>query len=140
VSAGRIEGIWLPLLPEVAKNPVFGNGLGATLWSFPMQNGAMDPVGHPHNAYLEALLDMGIVGFALLVAYYVHVWRGFRALGSNAWLDSQTRGLFQGATAALMAFFVCGLTGGSLKPDEQTAYLWIAIGLMYGLRSRKPTS
>ena len=27
MSSGRIEGIWLPLLPEVAKNPVFGNGL-----------------------------------------------------------------------------------------------------------------
>jgi O-antigen ligase len=140
VSAGRIEGIWLPLLPELAKNPVFGNGLGSTMWSFPMLNGAMVPVGHPHNAYLEALLDMGIVGFALLMAFYVHVWRGFRALGSNAWLDPQTRGLFQGAMAALVAFFVTGLTGGSLKPDEQSAYLWVAIGLMYGLRSRKPTS
>jgi O-antigen ligase len=140
VSAGRIEGIWLPLLPELAKHRVFGNGLGSTLWSFPMLNGAMYPAGHPHNAYLEALLDMGIVGFALLMAYYVHVWRGFRALGSNAWLDSQTRGLFQGATVALAALFVTCMTGGSLRPAAETAYLWIAIGLMYGLRSRKPTS
>lgn len=140
VSAGRIEGIWLPLLPEVVKNPLFGNGLGSTMWSFPMQSGAMIPAGHPHNAYLEALLDMGVVGCALIIAYYVHVWRDFRALGSNAWLDSQTRGLFQGATAALVAFFVTGLTGGGFRPDAETAYLWIAIGLMYGLRGRKPAS
>ena len=47
-----------------------------------MQAGAMHFVGHPHNAYLEAVLDMGFIGLALLLAYYWHVWKGFRALGS----------------------------------------------------------
>jgi O-antigen ligase len=136
MSAGRIEGIWTPLIPEVAKSPIWGSGLGSMLWSFPMQSGTMIPTGHAHNAYLEALLDMGIAGLALLLAYFVHVWRGFRTLGANASLSPELRGLFQGATAALMAFFVACLTGGSLRPD--TAYLWIAIGLMYGLLARRP--
>ena len=140
MSAGRIEGIWLPLLPELAKSPLWGNGLNSILWSFPMLNGAMTAAGHPHNAYLEALLDMGIVGLALLMAYYAHVWKGFRALGSNAWLSPDMRGLFQGATAALAAFFVTCLTGSSLTPEPESAYLWIAIGLMYGLRGRRPAS
>src|SRR5262249_3168215 len=65
VSADRLDGIWLPLLPELWKSPLWGNGLNSVLWSFPMQNGAMIPVGHPHSAYLESLLDMGIIGTAL---------------------------------------------------------------------------
>jgi O-antigen ligase len=138
VSAGRLDGIWLPLLPELAKHPFFGNGLNSILWSFPMVNEAMHHVGHPHNAYLEALLDMGLIGTALLGAYYAHVWRGFRSLARSDWLAPDMRSLFQGATAGLAAFFVTCLVGSSLRPEPEWAYLWIAIGLMYGLRSRRP--
>jgi O-antigen ligase len=137
VSAGRIEGIWLPLLPEVAKSPLWGDGLRSILWSFPMVNEAMTRAGHAHNAYLEALLDMGLIGLTLLMAYYVHVWKGFRALGRNAALNDELRGLFQGAAAALVAFFATCVVGSSLRPEPESAYLWIAIGLMYGLRGRK---
>jgi O-antigen ligase len=137
-SAGRIEGIWAPLLPEVANSPLWGNGLGSILWSFPMVNEAMLRTGTPHNAYLEALLDMGILGLTLLMAYYAHVWKKFRTLASSAGLNGELRGLFQGASAALIAFFVTCLVNGSLRPDSDSAYLWIAIGLMYGLLARRP--
>jgi O-antigen ligase len=138
VSAGRIDSIWLPLLPELTKSPLWGNGVGSILWSFPMVNGAMAATGHAHNAYLEALLDMGIIGLALLMAYYLHVWKGFRALGSDASLNGELRGIFQGASAALITFFITCVVGSSLRPDDASAYLWIAIGLMYGLRGWKP--
>ena len=136
VSAGRIEGIWLPLLSEVAKSPLLGEGLRSILWSFPMVNEAMTRAGHAHNAYLEALLDMGLIGLALLMAYYAHVWKGLRALAADARLDPELRGLFLGAAAALVAFLVTCLVGSSLRPQAEAAYLWIAIGLMYGLRAR----
>lgn len=138
VSAGRLEGIWLPLLPELAKNPLLGNGLQSILWSFPMVNEAMHRVGHAHNAYLGSLLDMGIVGTALLLAYYVHVWQGLRTLSRSESLSPEMRGLFQGARAGLVAFFVTGLVGSSLQPEPEWAFLWVAIGLMYGMRARRP--
>jgi hypothetical protein len=31
ISAGRIEGLWLPLLPEVLRSPIYGNGIGSIL-------------------------------------------------------------------------------------------------------------
>ena len=74
------------------------------MWSRAMNSGAMVFVGHPHNAYLQAVLDMGLIGLVLLVAFYWHVWNGFRALGSNAYLTPVMRGFFQGACAALLAF------------------------------------
>ena len=137
VSADRINGIWLPLLPELWKSPLWGNGFNSILWSFPMQTGAIS-VGHPHNAYLEAMLDMGIVGLGLALAYFAHVWKGFRALSKDAALSPEMRALFQGATACLCAFFVTCLVGGSLRPEAEMAYLWIAIGLMYGMLARRP--
>lgn len=140
VSADRIEGIWLPLLPELAKNPLWGNGLGSIMWSFPMQIGTMLPVGHPHNAYLEALLDMGVIGLTLMIAFYWHVWKGFRAMGSNPYLSPDMRGFFQGATAALVCFLVTGGAGSSFRPSAEFAFLWLAIGMMYGVIARKPKS
>lgn len=133
VSAGRIDGIWLPLLPEAAKSPIWGSGLDSILWSFPMLSEGMLRVGHPHNAYLEVLLDMGIAGLVLLGAFYWKVWRRFRALGADDSLNGELRGLFQGAGAGLIAFLATCMVGSSLRPDVALAYLWIAIGLMYGL-------
>lgn len=138
VSAGRIEGIWIPLLPEVLKSPLWGHGLGSVMWSLPQQVGGMLRVTHAHNAYLEALLDMGVIGLALMLAYFWHVWRGLRALGSNPWLSPEMRGFFQGGAAALLCFLVTGMSGSSLRPDSDFSYLWLAIGLMYGMRARKP--
>jgi O-antigen ligase len=135
VAASRASG---SLLPEVLKSPLWGSGLGSILWSDPMETGAMVQVGHPHNAFLEALLDMGIVGLALLLAFFWHVWKGFRGLGSNAYLSPELRGFFQGATAALLAFMVTGMAGSSLRPSAEFVYLWLAIGMMYGVQARRP--
>ena len=140
VSAGRVEGIWQPLLPETLKSPLWGHGLDSILWAEPMQIGSMMLAGHPHNAYLEALLDMGLIGLALLLAFYWHVWKGFRALGSNPYLSPAMRGFFQGACAALIAFAAAGISGGSLRPQPDNVLLWIAIGMMYGLLAKKHTS
>jgi hypothetical protein len=140
ISADRIDAIWTPLWPELFKSPIVGNGIDATLWSAPAQAGTMLMVSHPHNAYMQAVLDMGLVGLVLLLAYYWHVWRGFRALGSNAYLSPELRGFFQGATAALLCLFITGMSGGSLRPDVNFACLWLAIGMMYGVLARRPVS
>jgi hypothetical protein len=138
VSAGRIDGIWLPLLPETLKSPLWGSGLDSILWSEAIRSGTAEFVGHPHNAYLEALLDMGLIGLALLLVFYWKVWKGFLALGSNPYLTPVTRGFFQGACAALVAFAVAGLSGGTLRPSPETVLLWMVIGMMFGLLARRP--
>ncbi len=140
ISAGRIDGIWLPILPEIWKAPLFGSGLGSTMWSAPMRAGLMLEVTHPHNAYLEALLDEGVVGLAILLVFFAHVWRNLRSLGSNAFLSPEMRGFYQGAAAGLVSFLVTNFAGSSLAPLPETAYLWIAIGMMYGHLARKPAA
>lgn len=138
VSAGRIDGIWLPLMPEILSSPPWGNGLSSTIWSRAMRQGLMIEAGHPHSAYLEAILDVGIIGLFLLVAYFAHVWKGFRALGSNPFLSPEMRGFYQGAAAGLLAFFVTGFVGSSFAPRPEYTFLWLAIGMMYGQLARRP--
>ena len=139
VSAGRWDEIWLPLMPELLSAPPWGNGLDAVMWSRAIWSDAMLLVTHPHNAYFQAILDMGIIGLALLLAYYTHVFRRLRELGSNAYISPTMRGFFQGAVAGLLCFFITGFSGSSLRPTPEFAYLWIAIGVMYGQLARKPT-
>ena len=140
VSAGRIEGIWLPLLPEVLRSPVYGNGLGSILWSEAMRSAdgvTVLAVGQPHNAYLETLLDMGIAGLIIVCAYFVHVWRGFRALSVDPALSPTLRGFYLGAAAGLASFLIAAITDSTFRPGAEQAFLWLAIGMMYGQRAPK---
>ena len=139
-SAGRVEEIWLPLLPELFKSPLWGNGLDSTMWAKALWAEMMLPVTHPHNAYMQAILDMGLLGMGLLLAYYWHVYRTCRDLGSNANLSPTMRGFYQGAVAGLLCFIITGFAGSSLRPTPEFAFLWIAIGMMYGQLGRRPTT
>jgi hypothetical protein len=82
---------------------------------------------------------MGLAGLALLGAYYLHVWRGLRALAADAALDPLLRGFFQGAAAGLVALLAVAVTDSSLAPRSEQVYLWLAIGLMYGVQARRRT-
>jgi O-antigen ligase len=142
ISAGRIDWLWLPLLPEVMRSPVYGSGLGSILWSQPMRVGGGASVlltTHPHNAYLQALLDMGVLGLLLLCAYFTHVCRQFWKLGADPAVDPAMRGFFQGAAAGLLGFLASSITDGSLMPRPEQALLWLAIGMMYGELHKRRT-
>ena len=139
-SAGRMDEIWMPLLPELFKSPIWGSGLDSTMWAKALWSEQMLPVTHPHNAYFQAILDMGLVGLGLLLAFYWHVYRCARDLGSNAYLSPTMRGFYQGTVAGLMCFIVTGIAGSSLRPTPEFAFLWIAIGMMYGQLGRRPTT
>ena len=140
ISSGRLNGLWLPLLPEVWRHAVLGNGIGSILWSDAMRRGAgqtMLVVTHPHNAYLQAALDMGITGLLLLCAYFAHVWRGLRALAKDPAVAPALRGFYQGAAAGLAGIMVANCTDSSLTPRPEQAFLWLAIGMMYGYQARR---
>jgi O-antigen ligase len=136
ISAGRVETIWLPLVPDLLNNAIIGRGLESILWSEALRNGSMMIVSHPHNAYLRALLDMGVIGLLLLGAYYFTVWQGFRQLGSDPRLSAPERGFYTGASVGLVSFLFAGTTGSNLTPCLEQVFLWLAIGMMYGRRQR----
>ena len=136
VSAGRVGEIWAPLAPTLLDSPIWGNGLGSIMWSRPMIDGRLLQVAHPHNAYLETYMDMGLIGLVLLTAFWIYAWRRFRAYGRDTRLTSELQGFFEGAAAGLLAFLVAGMAGSSLAPAPEQAFLWLSVGVMWGIQRK----
>ncbi|HUJ00408.1 MAG TPA: O-antigen ligase family protein [Usitatibacter sp.] len=137
VSAGRVAGIWLPLVPWALQSPVWGHGLQSILWSPAMLSGHMMQVTHPHSAWLQAVVDTGVVGLVLILVFWIgHVWRGFRKLARDPSLDPEIAGFFEGAAAGLLGFVIANVAGSSFFPVPEQSFLWLALGVMYGLRLR----
>jgi len=136
ISAGRVGEIWTPLMPTLLDSPIWGKGLSSILWSVPMLEGRLMQVGHPHNAYLRAFADLGAIGLVLLLLFWIYIWRRFRAYGRDTRLTFEMQGFFEGAAAGLLAFLVAGIAGSSLMPVTEQAFLWLAVGMMYGYKRR----
>ncbi|HZZ91040.1 MAG TPA: O-antigen ligase family protein [Usitatibacter sp.] len=136
VTAGRTNLIWEPLMPEMFEHPVIGRGLGAVMFSNAARQEAMPAVTHPHNAFLEAYLDLGVVGLVIFLAYWAGVWRNLRRLGRDERIHPNLRGLFEGGAAGLVSFLVAGFAGSSLMPVPEQVFLWFAVGAMYGMNLR----
>ncbi len=137
VSAGRVAGIWLPLLPWVAQSPIWGHGLQSILWSPAMVTGHMMQVTHPHSAWLQAALDTGAIGLVLILSFWIgHVWRGLRRLARDPSLTPELSGFFEGAAAGLLGFVIANVAGSSFFPVPEQSFLWLAVGMMYGVRLR----
>jgi O-antigen ligase len=136
VSAGRVTDIWEPLLPELFDKPFFGHGVQSVLWARAMRLGEMMDVTHPHSAYIGALLDFGVIGAIMLLAFWFTVWKGFRKLSKDASLAPHEQGFFEGCAVALVTFAVAGFVGSSYTPVPEQSFLWLGIGLMVGVHAR----
>ena len=136
VTAGRTGEIWLPLLPELWRSPFIGNGLSSILWSDAMRAERILQVGHAHSAYLQTLLDMGIIGLVLLLAFFGLLLRDFWRASRDKSLSRTMRGFFEGASVGLLAFLMAGFAGSTLTPCAEQSFLWLAAGMLYGMRRK----
>jgi O-antigen ligase len=131
ITAGRVQYIWRPLLPTFWEAPIIGHGLSSTPWATPNRRGEMLPTGQPHNAYLGVLLDLGLVGVAVVGAFFWSVWKTFRRLSQHP-VDCQWRGVFEGGIVALLCLAIQGMTDDRFTPTYAQAALWVCYGLALG--------
>jgi O-antigen ligase len=132
LTAGRVGGIWTPLVPEILKHPLLGDGVGSTLWSAPARQGVFME-GHPHNAYLRLLMDHGLLGVPVIAYFLLQIWRLFQRLSQDQRLSPTGRAFFQGTRMAYMVFFVQCMSGSILLFDMQQVFYWFAIAIGVGL-------
>ena len=85
VTSGRNE-IWAMVIPKILESPAWGFGRRAMPRIGLTQNlrntfgaDAGMAVHHPHNAYLEVLLESGLIGFVIIVGLYARLWAVFHA-------------------------------------------------------------
>jgi O-antigen ligase len=91
ITAGRLDEIWIPIMPEVLATPPWGHGLGSVMWSHAMRFDEMFVVTHPHSAYIQLYMDLGIIGFVLVMGFWLHTLVSFWRLTNEARLRPEPR-------------------------------------------------
>jgi O-antigen ligase len=77
IRGSRLD-LWRDMLPMVRRFPLFGDGWNAFASAFPWYQTVWrtDWIGEAHNDYLQALIDGGVVGFALVAGLFFLALRG----------------------------------------------------------------
>jgi len=131
ITAGR-NVAWPMVIERIKESPWTGYGLegmkttriAATLYR---EYGEVFP--HPHNAYLQAILDNGILGaLPILIFYYVIVRYSmslFRDSSNPVFIAVGGMSL-----SLVMALLVASMGSQTFYPREGAIGMWCAIGIM----------
>jgi O-antigen ligase len=130
ITSGR-NLIWPKVIEKIKQSPLFGYGrqammrTGLTQWGIDVLH---DQFAHPHEAYLEMLLDNGVVGFLCIVPiFYIALKRS-----TGLFLD-RSDSLYEAAggvaLALLLALMFASFGAQTLYPREGVVGMWAAIGI-----------
>jgi O-antigen ligase len=130
VTAGRTFA-WGFVIDEIAKAPLFGHGregmkvTGVALHLY-AEYGESFP--HPHNAYLEWMLDNGIISLVpVLLFYWLVVKMAIKLFRDEGDRYSVAIG---GITLSLvLALLIAAMGSQTFYPREGSVGMWCAIGL-----------
>jgi O-antigen ligase len=130
ITAGR-NVAWPYVIDKIGESPILGfgrlamerTGVMQALWDDFAEN-----FPHPHNAYLELLLDNGIVGFLIIAPFYLVVLsRSVRLFRDSSPLAAAVGGV---ASSLILALLVASFGSQTFYPREGSVGMWAAIGLM----------
>ena len=122
--------LWLTSLRMSADRLLLGGGAGCFRPLFPEYRlpGRYPSTAHPHNDFLNQLVEIGVIGALVWIAIWVRVYQ----LILRAWNDADgagraDRGLLV-AGAACVAGFLAGGLGQCYFTDEEVAMaIWLVI-------------
>src|SRR6185369_10218160 len=103
---GRIQ-LFAGTLKLIADRPVFGSGLGSWEWVYRKYKhpSIQDHPEHTHNEFLNLASDYGLIGFLLLLAFFVGFYRQSLLL-SDARLSPEQRAFAVGSAISVPAVLV----------------------------------
>lgn len=131
MTSGRTM-IWPYVIEKIEEDPLFGygreamtrTGLRDWLW-----NQLAESFPHPHNAYLESLLDNGILGFIPTLALFLVLL--FKAISLFMDRGDPLCSAAGGVAAALVLSLLVGAMGGqTFYAREGAVGMWAAFGVM----------
>lgn len=125
ITAGRVI-MWPYVIEKIKDAPWLGYGRQAmvrTGLTHFLGTQLNEGFAHPHNAYLEMLLDNGIVGFVLVMPFYgVLLFYSIRLFHDSR---SSVFIAVGGATSAFMlALLIAGMASQSFYPREGWVGMW----------------
>jgi putative inorganic carbon (HCO3(-)) transporter len=147
--SGRVE-VWSRAIYGIQDFPFTGMGMNAFRKVmpvlYPLFNISPDiDLGHAHNEFLQAALDLGIPGMIAFLALYIgsfwmlaDIWKATRVSLSDG--DDQsliTRFLTLGLAGSLVAHFIFGLTDAVALGAKPGILFWMLLGLVTALHRQK---
>ncbi len=128
--------IWPSVIDKIMESPGTGYGREAMIRTGLNADSQGLYFNHPHNAYLECLLDNGLAGFVPVIVFYILV----TAYAMRLFLDSREPwcAVVGGITCALvLALLVASMGSHSFYPRQWAVGMWAAIGLTLRLHREK---
>lgn len=132
ISAGRIDGIWIPLMQEISKSPknvLIGRGRHAILFSKAHNSGIIYRTGHAHNMYLDILLDTGLIGLMFFLGFFLFYLRKYLIHVKKLDLLIEDREMLYGVIVSIICFLIAGMTGRSFFPTLPNYPIWLALAI-----------
>jgi UDP-GlcNAc:undecaprenyl-phosphate GlcNAc-1-phosphate transferase len=105
-GSGNRYDYWRVAYHVFEANPLAGAGAGGYTNSYFKQRRTVEAIQNPHSIELEVLSELGLVGFALLLALVGGVASGARWLRRAARTSPQARTLMVAATGTAAVWFV----------------------------------
>jgi O-antigen ligase len=131
ITSGR-SLIWPYVTKEIGKSPLIGHGRQAMIrtgLAHTLLTEMDEEFPHPHNAYLEMLLDNGLVGFLCVIPFYFVILRYALRLFLDR-EDNLNAAVGGAALALLLALLIAALGSQTFYPREGAVGMWCAIGLL----------
>jgi len=129
LTKGRFAS-WLYLAPEVLESPIWGRGIGSTAWNAAVTAGRYSST-HPHNLYLEILLDLGLLGLLALLYLYYRYLAVMSQAGKHPDISPVLRDYFVGAWASFLGMLAMGVTNLHYMPRAEQTYIWFSLGMTF---------
>jgi O-antigen ligase len=127
VSSGRYD-LWPIALEGLKKNFLFGRGRGSFQRTF-LESSQPVLARHPHNAYIEILLDMGVVGSIFFLGFYIFlIKKGWFIYKKNK--DTFESGFALGFILSIIATFLEAYSGYTFYPRQENFYIWLFLGIL----------
>ena len=127
VTSGR-SMMWPLVVDKIGESPMVGYGRRAmqrTGLTFEVRMELKDSFPHPHNMYLETLLDNGILGsIPIFIFWGIMLLYSARLFRSDNRLCSAVGGV---ALALMLAQLVAGIGAQHFYPKESTLGMWAAM-------------
>ncbi len=132
ITSGRAFA-WIYVLEKAEESILFGygrRGMQSSGLSLELAEGFNEGFPHPHNAYLEILLDNGIIGaFPILLLFFLITVYFIRLLLSE---DKYISSVGAICLSVLLGFILASIGAQSFYPKESSVSMWAIIGI--GLR------
>lgn len=131
--------LWMAAVDMIRERPAFGHGAGAFLCQHPAHRPALANLYrwgsdahfdiHAHNEWIEAAVELGLVGLVLYLWLLAAAVRAAWKRASTLWAPSEAWAV-EGAIAGLVVLHAQGMFSVGLRYWDLAPYHWTLVGLL----------